>query len=86
MAVGVGVGVQVRELQALRQQLEPEVDIPQLQPLRDEVEGLDQLLGALQQLQVGSRQHCAQTGCGCGCDCGFCNCCICMSTTHIVSS
>lgn len=47
--------VQVRELQALRQQLEPEVDIPQLQPLRDEVEGLDHLLGALQQLQVGPR-------------------------------
>jgi len=27
---------QVDELQALRQQLEEEVDIPQLQPLRDE--------------------------------------------------
>lgn len=43
---------QVHELQALRQQLEPEVDIPQLQPLRDEVERLDALLAALQQLQV----------------------------------
>lgn len=42
----------VHELQALRQQLEPEVDIPQLQPLRDEVERLDQLLAALHQLQV----------------------------------
>lgn len=41
----------VHELQALRQQLEPEVDIPQLQPLRDEVERLDQLLQALHQLQ-----------------------------------
>jgi hypothetical protein len=43
---------QVVELQALRQQLEPEVDIPQLQPLRDEVERLGQLLESLQQLQV----------------------------------
>jgi hypothetical protein len=43
---------QVVELQALRQQLEPEVDIPQLQPLRDEVERLDQLLASLHQLQV----------------------------------
>lgn len=41
----------VHELQALRQQLEPEVDIPQLQPLRDEVERLDHLLVALHQLQ-----------------------------------
>lgn len=60
MAVAVAVGVQVRELQALRQQLEPEVDIPQLQPLRDEVEGLNQLLGALQQLQVGPRLRFAE--------------------------
>lgn len=44
--------VQVQELQALRQQLEPEVDLPQLQPLRDEVERLDTLLRALHQLQV----------------------------------
>lgn len=43
---------QVHELQALRQQLEPEVGIPQLQPLRDEVERLDQLLASLHQLQV----------------------------------
>lgn len=43
---------QVVELQALRQQLEPEVDLPQLQPLRDEVERLDQLLESLHQLQV----------------------------------
>lgn len=42
----------VHELQALRQQLEPDVDIPQLQPLRDEVERLDALLQALHQLQV----------------------------------
>lgn len=45
---------QVHELQALRQQLEPEVDIPQLQPLRDEVERLDQLLASLHQLQVST--------------------------------
>lgn len=44
---------QVHELQALRQQLEPEVEIPQLQPLRDEVERLDELLQSLSKLQVG---------------------------------
>jgi hypothetical protein len=49
----VGCWVQVHELQALRQQLEPEVEIPQLQPLRDEVERLDELLHSLNTLQVG---------------------------------
>lgn len=47
--------LQVAELQALRQQLEPEVDIPQLQPLRDETERLDELLAALAQLQDAHR-------------------------------
>jgi hypothetical protein len=44
----------VHELQALRQQLEEEVDIPQLRPLRDETERLEQLLDAVTQLQVRS--------------------------------
>lgn len=44
--------LQVKELQALKQQLEDEVQIPQLQPLRDDTERLDQLLEALQHLQV----------------------------------
>jgi hypothetical protein len=43
---------QVHELQSLRQQLEVEVEIPQLQPLRDETERLEQLLQASRQLQV----------------------------------
>ncbi|KAF8073127.1 hypothetical protein HT031_000788 [Scenedesmus sp. PABB004] len=42
----------VQELQALRQQLEAEVEIPQLQPLRDETERLDQLLQSLAALQA----------------------------------
>ncbi|KAF6257500.1 hypothetical protein COO60DRAFT_1222554 [Scenedesmus sp. NREL 46B-D3] len=41
----------VHELQALRQQLEQQVEIPQLQPLRDETERLEQLLDAVAQLQ-----------------------------------
>lgn len=44
--------LQVAELQALKQQLESEVEIPQLQPLRDDTDRLDQLLSSLQQLQV----------------------------------
>jgi hypothetical protein len=42
---------QVQELTALRQQLEPEVELPQLQPLRDETEALDEVLGSLAALQ-----------------------------------
>jgi hypothetical protein len=49
---------QVHELQALRQQLEDQVEIPQLQPLRDETERLEQLLDAVVQLQVGPWSCC----------------------------
>lgn len=52
---------QVQELQALRQQLEAEVDIPQLQPLRDEVERLDELLQALSKLQVRMQKPAGRT-------------------------
>eukprot|EP00879_Flechtneria_rotunda_P007919 GHRR01008297.1.p1 GENE.GHRR01008297.1~~GHRR01008297.1.p1 ORF type:complete len:338 (+),score=146.04 GHRR01008297.1:547-1560(+) len=42
----------VQELQALKQQLHEHVEIPQLQPLRDETERLDQMKQSLQQLQA----------------------------------
>jgi hypothetical protein len=45
---------QVRELESLRHQLEEEVDIPQLQPLRDECEQLDNLIQGVMDLQASA--------------------------------
>ena len=45
---------QVRELESLRHQLEEEVDIPQLQPLRHDCEQLDNLIQGVLDVQVST--------------------------------
>jgi hypothetical protein len=81
----------VQELQSLRQQLEPEVDIPQLQPLRDETERLDQLLAALAQLQVGAmcavtRRDTSAACHACPDNCCCCCCCCGRPLSHVLSA